>query len=301
MKTKKKKTESLGHFDYESVVMGMEAGNSDDYAALLARDVRLKRLLGTVRVRKGNILDIGCGGGTITNFLAASYPRTRVYGCDVSKQAISLARKYGKPRTSFGVIQNGKFPYKSNFFDLCVCFDVLEHVPDVPTFMAETRRVLKKGGVIFFAVPCEGQFLSLTWWLQKLRIGHKLTYKHVGHIHPEFTHEYVENLFKKNKFKLFGPTYSEHFATQCVRFVRFILPKEALEYFLGSQTAAKCYDRAIVTAKKGKADKGILTYVRRAWLALGVVFDFIENTDAALFKRWGFAAWKIFIHATKVT
>lgn len=301
MKNKKTNQASLGHFDYETVVMGMKAGNGDDFEALVRRDVRLKRLTETVHLTKAKILDIGCGGGTISNFLAHTYPQSQVHGCDVSRQAIELAKKYGHRRTSFGVIKNGKFPYKSGFFDACICFDVLEHVPDVETFLSETRRVLKKGGIIYFAIPCEGQFLSLTWFLQKIRIGHTLTYKHVGHIHPEFTHRVVRDLFEKNKFSVLNVTYAEHFVTQCVRFIRFILPKEALEYFLGSKSAEQYYDRSIVTAQKEHRSQGFFVLVRKLWLGLGVLFDVIENTDALLFKHMPVTAWKILLYAKKIS
>lgn len=301
MKKKLTTDAALGHFDYETVVMGMEAGNSNDYDAFALRDVRLKRLKETVRFGKSTILDIGCGGGTITNFLAHTYPQSRVYGCDVSRQAIRLAKKYGQPRTWFGVIKNGKFPYKSNFFDACICFDVLEHVPDVAMFLSETRRVLKKGGIIYFAIPCEGQFFSLTWFLQKLRFGDTLTYKHVGHIHPEFTHRYVRRLFEQNKFTVLHITYAEHFLTQCVRFIRFILPKEALEFFLGSHRAEKYYDRSIVTASTERKPGGFFVMLRRLWLGFGVVFDLIENADALLFKHIPFTAWKVLLYAKKTS
>ncbi|MEK7801706.1 MAG: methyltransferase domain-containing protein, partial [Pseudomonadota bacterium] len=155
-KKPRKNVKNQSNFDYEDVIMGMETGGIDTHDGILARDVRLKRLVEYVDIPGGSILDIGCGGGTITNFLADTYPNTRVSGCDISKSAISIAKKHAHKRTSFGVIADGKFPYKDKFFDACICFDVLEHVPDPDLFLSETKRVLKKGGLIYFAVPCEG-------------------------------------------------------------------------------------------------------------------------------------------------
>jgi hypothetical protein len=133
-----------------------------------------------------------------------------------------------------------------------------------------------------------------------MRIGHTLTYKHVGHIHPEFTHAYIRKVFAKNKFDVISVSYSEHFITQCVRFIRFILPKEALELIFGSKHAEKYYDRAIVTKERQhEAKKGMLSTVRNAWLAFGVVFDAIERTEASLLRHWPVAAWKILVYAQK--
>jgi SAM-dependent methyltransferase len=301
MKKKHNSDKALGHFDYETVVMGLKAGENSDGMRLFRTDVRLARLAETIPAQKGRIFDIGCGGGTITNALATRYPGATVSGCDVSTTAIALAKKYAGPRTSFGVIKNGKFPFADNSFDLCVCFDVLEHVPDIPTFLSETRRVLKKGGKVYFAIPCEGQPASLTWILQKIRIGDRLTYKHVGHIHPEFTHAYVKRLFTERHFTVISSTYSEHFITQCIRFIRFILPKEALELLLGTRHAEQYYDRAIVTEKSSSGRRGFWYVVRIAWLKFGLLFDLIERLEARMLKHTGWTAWKIFLYARKNT
>lgn len=290
----------MNSFDYETVVMGKSTGYIDtDYRQMIARDVRLNRLFTNIPRQAGNVLDIGCGGGTITNCIAFQYKKAHVYGCDVSKTAVTIAQKSATRGEKFAVIKHSKFPYKTNTFDLCVCFDVLEHVPDVHQFMRETKRVLKSDGRIFFAIPCEGEPWSLTWWLQKLHIGDRLTYKHVGHIHPEFTHEYIRRLFQMYGFDVQRITYSEHFVTQCLRFIRFILPKELLERMIGTGRAEKYYDRSIVRETRRPPRKNFFMYVREIWLRLSVVFDAMENTEDRLFAYSGFAAWKMIVLATK--
>lgn len=289
-----------GHFDYEHVVMGKSTNlSNDDYQKLIARDVRLQRLMEALPNAKGKMLDIGCGGGTITNCLAHKFSKLKLYGCDISSSAIAVAQATSHTQVEFSVMKNNKFPYKNEMFDICVCFDVLEHVPDPDKYLSETRRVLKKGGVIFFAIPCEGERFSLTWLLQKLKIGSHLTYKHVGHIHPEFTHQHIIELIKKQKFKVISLSYSEHFITQCVRFFRFILPKELLELVMGSNSAEKYYDRSIIQKSQTRERKDFFMIVRMIWLKLGMIFDAIENTETRIFKDSGFAAWKIFVFAER--
>lgn len=43
--------------------------------------------------------------------------------------------------------------FADNSFDLIISNDVFEHVPDVVGALAESRRVLKPGGTLFFSVP----------------------------------------------------------------------------------------------------------------------------------------------------
>lgn len=290
---------SCGHFDYEHVVMGKSTAlDNADYRLLISKDVRLQRLFNALHIKRGNILDIGCGGGTITNCLLYKFPAMHVYGCDISKSAIAVANST-PTSAKFSVMKNNEFPYKNEMFDACICFDVLEHVPDPDTYISETKRVLKKGGKLFFAIPCEGQPFSLTWILQKLKFGNHLTNKHIGHIHPEFTHEYIMQLMEKHGLRIISISYSEHFVTQCVRFIRFILPKELLELVVGAKHAETYYDRSIVKEPKNKKSKDMLMIVRILWLKLSVLFDAIEHTEARILKQHGFAAWKIFVLATR--
>lgn len=90
------------------------------------------------------ILDVGCGDGYITN----SLPQTiDVVGMDISESAL----KYVKRRKTVGEIINIPFPDKS--FDLVICNDVIEHIPDNEYYLAlnELKRVAKK--YILITVP----------------------------------------------------------------------------------------------------------------------------------------------------
>ncbi len=46
-----------------------------------------------------------------------------------------------------------RLTYPSNSFDVCVCTEVFEHVPDDEAGFAEIRRVLRQGGVLVLTVP----------------------------------------------------------------------------------------------------------------------------------------------------
>jgi SAM-dependent methyltransferase len=51
-------------------------------------------------------------------------------------------------------------PYKNNFFDAVVAFDILEHIPDHNKAAAEVKRVLKEDGTLIFTVPAFEQLTS---------------------------------------------------------------------------------------------------------------------------------------------
>jgi 2-polyprenyl-6-hydroxyphenyl methylase/3-demethylubiquinone-9 3-methyltransferase len=97
------------------------------------------------------VLDIGCGGG----FLAEEFASI---GCDVTgidpsgptiAQAAAHAAGAGLAIT-YRVAPGEAIPFDDGTFDVAYCCDVLEHVRDLDTVIAETARVLKPGGVYLF-------------------------------------------------------------------------------------------------------------------------------------------------------
>ncbi len=97
------------------------------------------------------VLDIGCGGG----FLTEEFARLgcRVVGIDPSEASLETAREHAAAagldieyRQSFAE----QLPFDDGQFDIICCCDVLEHVRDLSAVIAETGRVLKPGGPFFF-------------------------------------------------------------------------------------------------------------------------------------------------------
>ena len=76
--------------------------------------------------KEKNALVVGCGCGFGTDLL--SKLGYNVYGFDISKFAIKYAKdRFKKPEFIICDVQNG-LPFKSNFFDLVICLEVLEHL-----------------------------------------------------------------------------------------------------------------------------------------------------------------------------
>ena len=95
--------------------------------------------------KKGNILDIGAGTG---DFLTVAKKNNwNVSGIEPNTSAIELAQKKGVALDQTTSI------FKDNEFDVITMWHVLEHVPDLDQQIKEIKRILKKGGYAFIAVP----------------------------------------------------------------------------------------------------------------------------------------------------
>ncbi|MBU0596880.1 class I SAM-dependent methyltransferase [Patescibacteria group bacterium] len=98
------------------------------------------------------ILDIGCGtGASVIDLKKMFGRRADVVGIDVVKLQIDIAREKIKKNAITADVRwyDGKqFPFSDNSFDAIYTSDVLGHVEDVPFWLSEINRVLKKGGIL---------------------------------------------------------------------------------------------------------------------------------------------------------
>ncbi len=97
------------------------------------------------------VLDIGCGGGFLAEEFAAL--GCAVTGIDSSAPTIAEARRHADEtglKIAYRVASGEAIPFDDATFDIAYCCDVLEHVRDLDTVIAEAARVLKPGGVYLF-------------------------------------------------------------------------------------------------------------------------------------------------------
>jgi len=100
---------------------------------------------------KINILDIGCGGGLL------SEPMTRlganVTGIDASNKNISIAKLHAKKK-NLKINYLCSSPEKLKIqkkFDVILNMEIIEHVEDINFFMNSCSKLLKKNGLMFVA------------------------------------------------------------------------------------------------------------------------------------------------------
>jgi 2-polyprenyl-3-methyl-5-hydroxy-6-metoxy-1,4-benzoquinol methylase len=96
-----------------------------------------------------NVLDLGCASGIMTHVLAPHFKR--IVGTDIDLHALEYARRAEPSPAEFFPADAMSLPFKKNAFDVVICAHVYEHVPDSTRLMGEIHRVLKQGGVCFFA------------------------------------------------------------------------------------------------------------------------------------------------------
>jgi 2-polyprenyl-6-hydroxyphenyl methylase / 3-demethylubiquinone-9 3-methyltransferase len=122
----------------------------------LINPTRLKYIENLIKEKKikqdSNILDLGCGGGLLLNKLGMNgFPN--LFGIDPSSNSINIAKSKSielglKINYTSGDIYN--LPYDDESFELIILADVLDHLSDLKSAMKEIKRVLKKGGILFF-------------------------------------------------------------------------------------------------------------------------------------------------------
>jgi len=98
-----------------------------------------------------DVLDCGCGPGSITIDLAEIVAPGQVTGVDVEPRQLeaarALAHERGVSNVRFEPASVNGLPYPDASFDVAVAHFVIEHVRDPVRALREMRRVLKPGGL----------------------------------------------------------------------------------------------------------------------------------------------------------
>lgn len=129
------------------------------------------------RTRPLKVLDIGCGVGTLALYLATK--GAEVTGWDVSPRAIrfaqATAKQLGVTTATFQVaeLSRGQADY-----DVVICTEVIEHIPDDQLFAQLLASHLKPGGKLVLTTPSSDNWLFRHGYYQEFdqRVGHVRRY-----------------------------------------------------------------------------------------------------------------------------
>jgi SAM-dependent methyltransferase len=111
-----------------------------------------------------DVLDVGCGPGTITVDLAARVAPGRVVGLDVSPDPLDEARELARRSdvaVEFTVGDTYALAYPDDTFDVVHAHQVLQHLTDPVAALREMARVTRAGGLI--AVR-DVDYAATTWF-----------------------------------------------------------------------------------------------------------------------------------------
>jgi SAM-dependent methyltransferase len=150
-------------------------------------------------LKYSSVLDVGCGQGSPLEDIAKRKPGIELAGVDISPYAVELARQH-MPTAQYSVLDltTETLPRK---FDLIICTDVLEHIPDDRAAIRNMRQMCGR------------------WCLVSTIQGRMRSYeKHVGHVRNykrgELRRKLEEGGFLVRRqidwgFPLYSPLYRE--------------------------------------------------------------------------------------------
>lgn len=98
------------------------------------------------------IVDLGCGPGSITVGLGETLSQGRVVGLDAAGVAVRDARDHAHAlnavNVAFVVGSVYDLPFPDGVFDAAFAHQLLQHLADPVAALIETRRVLRRGGIL---------------------------------------------------------------------------------------------------------------------------------------------------------
>ncbi|MEH8022838.1 bifunctional 2-polyprenyl-6-hydroxyphenol methylase/3-demethylubiquinol 3-O-methyltransferase UbiG [Gallibacterium anatis] len=103
------------------------------------------------------VLDVGCGGGILSESMAKS--GANVTGIDMSPQPLAVAKQHAQDNNLIIDYQQSTIEdflqqhqqIQAEKFDVITCMEMLEHVPDPLSIIRSCRQLLKPDGVLFMS------------------------------------------------------------------------------------------------------------------------------------------------------
>ena len=161
--------------------------NKTGYYKLLHKlnPIRLKYIQSKYNIKGKKILDIGCGGGILTEEL---YKKGAIVtGIDSSAKSIKIAQHHAQEQ-DFNITYINESIFESSFikeFDCIICFEMIEHI-DTPSYL------LKK--ILEVSKDDSSLFLSTLNRNLKSFIFAKLIAEYILNYVPKGTHQYYKFL-----------------------------------------------------------------------------------------------------------
>lgn len=124
-------------------------------------------------------LDVGCGGGILTESLSQEF---KMVGIDIDHKLINLAQQRGPSDITYLCNEAADLlPNYRHSFDFITCLEMLEHVKDPKEVIIAISELLKPGGYLFVST-LNRNLISF--------LGSIIAAEHILKMVPKNTHEY---------------------------------------------------------------------------------------------------------------
>ena len=115
--------------------------------------LRLNYIDNAVSLKGKTVLDVGCGGGILSESMAEK--GAKVTAIDLSEKALKVAALHSLDSgvtVDYQLITVEKLAQQQPAsFDVVTCLEMLEHVPDPASVVAACAKLVKPGGHVFFS------------------------------------------------------------------------------------------------------------------------------------------------------
>lgn len=117
-----------------------------------ARNRLFQGLLQTYFPQACSLLEIGCGNGIVLKRFESARQWSRLVGSELHPEGLTTARERLNGSTELLQMDARRVPF-ANEFDVIGAFDVIEHIEEDETVLAEMRKALRQQGGVIIAVP----------------------------------------------------------------------------------------------------------------------------------------------------
>jgi len=111
--------------------------------------LRLEWIASHAALEGAKVLDVGCGGGILTEAMARR--GAQVTGIDLSEKALRVAELHLNESGLKVTYQKASVEDCAGEFDIVTCMELLEHVPDPASMVSACARLVRPGGRVFFS------------------------------------------------------------------------------------------------------------------------------------------------------